>query len=161
MTRIPDFIKYVVNNYSPDEIILEIGAGYGSTKTFSEYFHKMYSVENNHKYCNLYHDNYLQVDLAEDGWYDSSKLELVLPDDYTILILDGPLGGCDPPFIKKDDKPFRSGFFRKSWDLFKKDVPIIVDDTDRDWHERDVVSFLENNNYECEKKGNFHLCLPR
>ena len=32
---------------------------------------------------------------------------------------------------------------RHNWDCIKKDVDIIIDDTDRDWLERDVVKFLQ------------------
>lgn len=156
-----DFVDYVVSNFSQSEVVLEFGAGLGSTKTFSEYFSKVYSVENNKKYCDLYNSNYLHVPLDANGWYNNQELEKVLPTDYSLLILDGPLGGYDSPFVKDQFKVFRSGFFRVSWDLIKKDVVIIVDDTDRDWHERDVVSFLSDSGYQCVKHKTFFVCTPK
>tara|TARA_R110000782_G_scaffold57183_7_gene119317 strand:- start:719 stop:1213 length:495 start_codon:yes stop_codon:yes gene_type:complete len=157
------FITYIKENYSEEEIPLEIGAGYESTKYFSEHFKKMYSVEDKSKFCNLYHSNYIQVDLDANGWYNSEDLKQALPTDYTFIVLDGPLGGFDPPFKKQEGKIFRSGFVKVSWDYIKKDVDIIVDDIIRngyDWYELEVVAFLKNENYSCVDKGTFCVCSP-
>lgn len=155
------FREYFLDNFSPDDIILEIGAGYQSTKFFSENFNKMYSIESEKRYCDLFHKNYLHVPLSTDKWYDADVLEQVIPNDYTVIFLDGPAGGYDAPFVRNDKLLYRSGFYKKSWDVFKHDVPIIVDDINRDWHERDVVDFLVNNGYSKEEHETFCVCRPK
>lgn len=156
-----EFINYIKEKYSKDDVLLEIGAGYNSTKELSCFFRKMYSVENNLKFCDLYSSNYIHVDLDKDGWYKKDIFKQKLPNDYNLILLDGPLGGFDPPFIKNESRIFRLGFVRHNWDCIKKDVDIIIDDTDRDWLERDVVKFLKNKGYRCKDKGSFHICSPQ
>lgn len=156
-----EFINYIKEKYSEDDVLLEIGAGYNSTKEFSCFFRKMYSVENNLKFCDLYSSNYIHVDLDKDGWYKKDIFKQKLPNDYNLILLDGPLGGFDAPFIKNESRIFRLGFARHNWDCIKKDVDIIIDDTDRDWLERDVVKFLKNKGYRCKDKGSFHVCSPK
>lgn len=150
------YIDYVKENYGPETVLLEIGAGHRSTKAFAEHFNKMYSVEHNPRFCNLYHDNYLQIPLDVDGWYNSEKFDAAIPDDYDLVILDGPVGGFDRPFVKMADKVFRMGFTRHNI----KRVDIIVDDTCRQWYEKDVVKFLEGNGYECGDTEYYTICKP-
>jgi len=60
-----------------------------------------------------------------------------------------------------EKRPFRLGFCEISWDVIKKDVPIIVDDIWRDWRERDVVKFLKDKGYECTDYEKFSVCEPK
>ena len=53
------------------------------------------------------------------GWYDSDALKKQLPKDYDLILVDGPPGTIG-----------RSGFY-KHLDLFRSNVPIIIDDVDR------------------------------
>lgn len=151
------YIDYVKSNYEPSTVLLEIGAGHRSTKAFAEYFDKMYSIEHNSQFCNIYHKNYIQIPLATDGWYDSQKFSEALKVDYSLIILDGPVGGFDPPFIKRLDKIFRKGFCRH-FDEIKRNVDIIVDDTCRDWYEKDVVKFLSEQGYNCIETEYYTIC---
>jgi len=151
------YIDYVKENYGSDTVLFEIGAGHRSTKAFSEHFDKMYSVEHNPRFCNLYHNNYLQVPLDKDGWYNTSLFSQALPEDYSLIVLDGPVGGFDPPFIKRLDKVFRMGFCRH-FDELKKNVDIIVDDTCRNWYEKDVVKFLADKGYNCTDTEYYSVC---
>lgn len=153
------FIPYAVANFSRDTIMLEIGAGLHSTRIFSKYFTKMYSIENNRKFENIYHNNYIHIDIDQNtGWYKKEDFESKIPDDYDVIFLDGPAGGYNPPFT--DKRPFRFGFCSISWDAIKKDVPIIVDDISRDWRESEVVSFLDTKGYRCIDFDKFAVCEP-
>ena len=155
------YIEYVKENYNEDNTLLEIGAGHRSTKAFAEHFAKMYSIEGNPAFENIYHQNYIHVDIESNGWYNVEQFADRLPEDYTFITFDGPAGGFDPPFIKNHDRPYRFGFCSLSWDTIKKDVDIIVDDTNRNWWEKDVVDFLINQGYHCEQiDGLFTVCKP-
>lgn len=154
------YIDYVKDNYSKDFNILEIGAGHRSTKAFSEYFKKIYSIEHDPKFCNIYHDNYINIPVEQDGWYNRSKFNDLLPLDYDLIIFDGPKGGFDFPFSKSDKKVFRSGFCDHFTNI-KKDVDVIIDDTDRNWHEKDVVEFFKSKNYQCIDKQYYTICRPK
>lgn len=155
--KLHDFINYVNNNYPKDLTVLEIGAGYNSTSLFYKNFKKIYSIENNKKFINLYHNNYIHIELDKDtGWYDADDFREKIPNDYDIIVLDGPLGGHSKPL--DSPKPFRLGFCEISWDAIRKDVPIIVDDIDRDWREKKIVEFLESDGYNCECRKQFAIC---
>lgn len=154
------FIPYAIENFSRDLILLEIGAGLHSTRVFSKYFKKMYSIENNSRFENIYHNNYIHVDIdPQTGWYKKEDFESRMPNDYDIIFLDGPVGGHNPPFT--DQRPFRFGFCEVTWDVIKKDVTIIVDDIWRDWRERKVVSFLKEKGYLCKNYEKFAVCEPQ
>lgn len=155
-----EFINYIKNNYNKKDILLEIGAGYNSTKEFSKYFSKMYSIENNPRFCNLYNSNYILIPLDSDGWYERSQFKKTIPNDYNLILLDGPLGGFNPPFKKNDKYIYRYGFVKNNWDSIKKDVDIIIDDTDRNWYEKDVVQFLKEQGYICKDMKSFYVCSP-
>lgn len=153
------YIPYIVNNYSRKEVLLEIGAGISSTRVFSEYFDKMYSVENNKAFENKYNSNYIHIDLeSKTGWYNQEDFKNNIPKDYDLIFLDGPQGGHNPPF--QDKRPFRYGFCSLNWESIKKDVTIIVDDIYRDWREREVVKFLKEHGYSCTDHEKFAVCEP-
>jgi len=157
------FIPYATETYSRDLTLLEIGAGLHSTRVFSQYFTKMYSIENNSRFENIYHDNYIHIDLdPKTGWYNKKDFESRIPKDYDLIFLDGPAGYCGfTGMISSEKRPFRLGFCEISWDVIKKDVPIIVDDIWRDWRERDVVKFLKDKGYECTDYEKFSVCEPK
>lgn len=110
--------------------ILELGSGDGSTPKLSRHF-QVTAVEENEEWVGKYKDvTYIHAPLKEhkpvkkfDGfkniWYDARVLEVKLPKDYDLILVDGPssVGG-------------RSGFF-KYINLFRMDVPIIFDDLQR------------------------------
>jgi len=154
------FVEYVVENYDDSTCILEIGAGLHSTKVFAEKY-KVYSVESKQQFINAYHDNYIHVplDLATQ-WYKPDVLHDALPDDYDLLILDGPEGLYRPPMVLPDKMVVRYGFYTISWPFIKKDVPIIVDDTNRPHQELKVVAALKGEGYEIDIREGFTVCTP-
>jgi len=153
------YINYVLNNFPQDTCVLEIGAGFRSTKSFSQYFNKMYSIEHDHSFIGHYDSEYLHVEINnETGWYDVDQFRKNLPKDYDLIILDGPQGGFIPS--KPSNKEFRYGFCNLFQDI-KKNVIIIVDDTDRPWREVEVVEFLKSKGYRVDVKDGFTVCHPQ
>jgi len=95
--------------------ILELGSGAGSHRLSKHY--TVYSVEHDEKWLNKYNTNYIYAPII-DGWYDPSFLD-DLPR-YDLLIIDGPPGVIG-----------REGIL-KHLDKFQTDIPIILDDTNRE-----------------------------
>jgi len=114
-------IEFIKNNLKPGATILELGSGYGSKVLVSEGF-KVYSVEHNKDYVYKYEGvNYIYAPLV-GGWYDLKALELELPFEYDLILVDGP------PGIRPDS---RHGF-AKNLHLFNTDGFILFDDINRE-----------------------------
>jgi len=110
----------------PNSKILELGSGDG-THRLSKSFDSVVSIEHDEKYITEYS---IHVPLAPykdphfteaSWWYDPVKLKKALPNDYDLIIVDGPKGNQG-----------RAGFYTYL-DLFKVDVPILFDDVYRMW----------------------------
>jgi hypothetical protein len=95
--------------------ILELGSGSVSTRYLSEHY-RLTSVEDNPLYWDKYPSHYIRA-CQVNGWYDLAVLEAELPKDYDLILVDGPVGS-EP----------RLGFI-KNVNLFRADVPIVIDDT--------------------------------
>ena len=126
-----DFIRQTIPAGST---ILEFGSGYG-TKALAMYY-EMYSIEDDIRFVNLFNSNYCHAPIKQyDGyqWYDREVVaEFVKDIEYDLLLIDAPIGG----------KYGRSGFLQHT-DLFNMNVPVVVDDTNRD-EERMIAEFLFN-----------------
>jgi len=129
--------NYIKNILEPGSRIIELGSGWG-TGQLAQYF-EMYSVEHDLDFINLHSTNYIYAPIKEftdsafpeeKGWYDSKNLKRKIPKDYDLILVDGP-----PALIG------RSGLCR-NLDLFRKDVPIIFDDVDRE-DEMRLVRMIE------------------
>ena len=116
----------------PDSTIVELGSGNGTNRLVAEY--TVYSVEDDEKwvgYCegsNYIHAPLIDLDDSDDPirWYNPEILRESLPESYDLVLIDGPAG-----------KKGRSGLL-KNLDLFRADVPFVIDDTLRD-HECQVA----------------------
>tara|TARA_B100000405_G_scaffold1018_1_gene936 strand:- start:214 stop:996 length:783 start_codon:yes stop_codon:yes gene_type:complete len=112
--------------------IVELGSGNGTNRLVSEY--TVYSIEDDEKwvgYCegsNYIHAPLINLDDSEEPvrWYDPAILKKSLPESYDLVLIDGPAG-----------KKGRSGLL-SNLDLFRTDVPFVIDDTLRD-HECQVA----------------------
>lgn len=105
-------------------VIVELGSGYGTNKLVKKYV--VWSIENDEKWVGFCKDaNYIHAPItrSEDGgeqWYDASIIEARLPSSYDLILVDGPPGRFG-----------REGLL-SNFNLFRTDVPIIIDDTIRD-----------------------------
>lgn len=111
--------------------ILELGSGAGSGE-LSKYYN-VYSIEHDPRWLNKYKTNYIHAPLSpiirDDSyimWYDPEKLKGKLPQEYDMIIIDGPQGGLSP---KRNS---REGFLIHM-DLFNtKNKILIFDDVNRE-----------------------------
>tara|TARA_B100001027_G_C16254357_1_gene326142 strand:+ start:478 stop:1263 length:786 start_codon:yes stop_codon:yes gene_type:complete len=109
----------------PKSTILELGSGEGTNLLAQQY--SVYSVEDDIDwvgYCaesTYIHCPLVEIDYkgSTTSWYDADILAKSLPEDYQLILVDGPSG-----------KSGRSGLLANI-SLFRYDVPIILDDTIR------------------------------
>ena len=108
-----DFIR---SELPEGKVLLELGSGWGSSQ-FSQYY-TVYSIEHDPRWLAKYNTNYIHVPI-KNKWYNPEILKEKLPDNYDLILVDGP-----PGFIG------RHGFYTHL-DLFKTDLIIIFDDVHR------------------------------
>ena len=112
-----ELLEWMKSNLSGT--LLELGSGEG-TKELVKHFDKVYSVEDNKDYQNLYHDNYINIEQVGQ-WYNVNQLRRSLEGiKYDAILVDAPAGSAR-----------RLGFLH-NLGLFNFSVPIIIDDTHRD-----------------------------
>lgn len=112
---------WIDQNIPAGENIVEFGSGAG-TMELSRY-HNCYSIEHQERFTRLAPKaNYILADIV-DGWYDPEVVFNGLPEEYSLIIVDGP------PNI--DQQKTRNNI-EKYWDRFDTSVPIIMDDTHRE-----------------------------
>ena len=98
-------------------VILELGSGDVSTQYLGQHY-RMVSVEDQLEWLNKHKSTYIHAPLV-NGWYDIAVLKTRLPQAYHAILVDGPTGEGN-----------RFGFV-KNLSLFRTDVPIFFDDTNR------------------------------
>lgn len=113
---------WILENLPKGSIILELGSGKGTVE-LSE-FYKVYSIEHDKRWLGVAKkSNYIYAPLANYKgykWYDIKRIKALMPKKYDLLLIDGPNGYIG-----------REGFI-KNIGLFKTDIPIIIDDTQRE-----------------------------
>ncbi len=123
-----------------ESTIVELGSGNGTNRLVKEY--KVYSIEDDEKwigYCegtNYIHAPLKNYELNDEAitWYDREIISEYIPQNYDLILVDGPSG-----------KKGRDGLLA-NLDLFKTDVPFVIDDTLRN-HECQIareMAFLLN-----------------
>jgi len=113
--------EWIENNISNGSTILELGSGKGTARMVKNY--TVYSIEHSKKWMNRYGSNYIYAPI-KDGWYDVEAIKKGIPEHYDLLLVDGPPRKVDG--VKIGRRPLGDHL-----DLFKTNVPIIVDDSDR------------------------------
>lgn len=108
-----DFIRLILPE---GKTLLELGSGWGSGQ-FSQYY-TVYSIEHSPKWLGKYNTNYIYVPI-KGKWYNPAILKEKLPENYDLILVDGP-----PGFIG------RHGFCTYL-NLFKTDLTIVFDDVHR------------------------------
>ena len=102
----------------PGSTILELGSGNGTNRLTEDF--TVYSIEDNLNwvgYCK--ESNYIHAPLVKLN-YNKEVIRENLPENYDLILIDGPAG-----------KKGRTGFLANI-DLFKLNVPIVIDDTLRE-----------------------------
>lgn len=108
--------QWIVDNVESGSTVLELGSGSGTHELGKIY--NVHCVEHDEKWVNKFDNLTYYYAPIKDGWYDKDELN-DLPKDYSLLILDGPPGKIGRTKVLEN------------LDLFKTDIPIIVDDTHR------------------------------
>ena len=118
---------YIRDLLEPGSRILELGSGWG-TSQLSNFF-EMYSVEHDLDFIDIHNSSYIYSSIKEysdsifpeeKGWYDIDALRNQLPREYDLILVDGPPGTIG-----------RGGFY-KNLNLFNNNIPIILDDVERE-----------------------------
>ena len=113
-----EMYEWICNNIPKGSTILEFGSGTGTIELTKHY--TVYSVEQNPKFIGLAEkSNYIHAPI-KNQWYDSEIVFDNIPNQYSLLLVDGPLGS-----------QFRNNI-KHHWDKLNTDVPIIMDDTHRE-----------------------------
>jgi hypothetical protein len=114
-----ELFQFIIDEFKEGSTIVELGSGYCSTKAFSLYFNT-YSIDENPDYLHIFnYVNYLHAP-KRDGWYDRELVKEFLPEKYSLVFVDGPLGEGN-----------RNGLI-SNIDIFDKDSSFIFHDTFRD-----------------------------
>lgn len=132
----PDVLKWISTNLEPGKSILEFGSGY-STKYLSKFW-EVCSIEENDKWLNIFHSNYIHAEI-KDGWYDTSFITSI-PNKIDLIIIDGPANGSRDGFYLNIDRI----------NIDKIECSILVfDDVDRNDDLvcfNNVIDYLKNKN---------------
>ena len=116
-----ELFNWILENLPGGKTILELGSGSGTVELTHHY--NVYSIEHDGKWVGRAEKStYIYapiVKYAGYSWYDVEIVREQLPKEYDLILVDGPPGTIG-----------REGFLNNI-ELFKTDVPIIIDDSNR------------------------------
>jgi hypothetical protein len=116
-------LEFIINYLPSNSNILELGSGEG-TGILSQYF-SMISIEHDENFINRHESKWIHAPIVNE-WYDTEVVRSALSNlKYDLIIVDGPGGRA------WQGKTKRIGFF-DNLGLFNTNVPILIDDTDRE-----------------------------
>ena len=109
---------WIRKNIPEGSSILEFGSGTGTIELAKYY--KVYSIEQDAKWCGLAKEsNYIYAPI-KNGWYDADIVFEHLPEKYDLILVDGPKGEGN-----------RFGI-NDHWGKLNTNIPIVMDDVDRE-----------------------------
>lgn len=130
---------WILENLPKGSTILELGSGKGTVELAEHY--KIYSIEHDKRWLGYAKKaHYIYAPIGSYGtkkvykWYDRKIIKEKIPKNYDLLLVDGPNGYIG-----------REGFVRNI-NLFRKDIPIIIDDTQREKYVKICEFICENYN---------------
>lgn len=143
-----ELFDWILKTIPKGSTILELGSGNGTKELVK--FYNVYSVEHDIEWVDLVPDSkYIHAPLI-DGWYDVEILKTKLPTNYDLLLIDGPIGENRVNIIN-------------NYEIFKTDIPIIIDDTNRE-NDNNIAIFLSEklnkkitSSINCEDKKTFTI----
>lgn len=128
-----ELFDYILQILPEGKIILEFGSGWASGELSNHY--TVYSIEHDKKWLNKYNTNYIYAPI-KSNWYDIDVLKEKLPQEYDLILVDGPPGAIG-----------RGGFYTFA-DFFNLNVPIIFDDVHRTAELKLMMQFSKKLNRE-------------
>ena len=115
-----ELFMYIYNNIEHGKNILELGSG-SATQELAKYY-TMYSIEHDKKWMDKYETTYIYAPIKNYGshrWYNTNFLVNKLPQEYDLILIDGPPG------------PIGRYGFNNHLNLFNSNVMMIFDDVQR------------------------------
>lgn len=126
---------FIEKNFPKNSTCIEFGSGYCSTMAFSTIFN-LYSIDDNKEYQNKFLNvNYIHAPI-KNGWYDIEILKTKMPQEYSLIFVDGPAGSGN-----------RNGIL-DNLSLFNN-VPFIVHDTYREEEKNLAINIANKLNKKC------------
>jgi hypothetical protein len=128
-------LNWVQKNIKKGSKILEFGSGHGSHTLSQDY--QLWSIEHDVDWIGICDSNYILANICDNpistengemGWYDP-ELFSQIPDDFELIIIDGPPGSIGRAGILNHLKDMPS----TTW--------IMIDDSDRDAETNLVTEF--------------------
>lgn len=83
--------EFILDKIPQGSTIIELGSGYCSTKAFSTSYN-LYSIEDNSSYINLFPGVHYIHAPVKNGWYDKDIVKNSIPENYSLVFVDGPMG---------------------------------------------------------------------
>lgn len=123
-----NLFSWIQDNIPQDGVIVELGSGTGTHELGK--FYTVHCVEHNQQWVNKFNNLTYHYAPIINKWYDPSFLNH-LPQNYNLLIIDGPPGDIG-----------REGIY-DYLDKFNTTIPIIIDDTHREVELR-MANYLKN-----------------
>ncbi len=129
--------EWLLENLPKGKTILELGSGKGTVELTKHW--KVYSIEHDKrwlKYAEKSH--YIYAPIITYGtnkkykWYARRIIKKHIPKEYDLLLVDGPNGYIG-----------REGFLRNIG-IFKMNIPVIIDDTQREKYVKICDYIVEN-----------------
>ena len=131
-----EMYAWLEENLPEGSTILEFGSGTGTIELTKRY--TVYSVEQSKEYIGVAPlSTYIHAPL-KDEWYDAEIVFDNIPKEYDLLLVDGPGGS-----------KYRHNMVRY-WDKFNTDVPMIFDDTHRQYEMKFAIETAERFNKSIE-----------
>lgn len=116
--------QWIEENIPFGSNIVELGSGHGTSRLTQNYH--VWSVEHDEAWLNISSSTYIHAEIIpfsvngkEGQWYNAGKIKNALPQNYALLIIDGP-----PSTIG------RNGILAFQ-EIFNWNCHILVDDTHR------------------------------
>ena len=117
-----EMYHWILENIPKGKTILEFGSGTGTVELSEHY--KIYSIEHDKRWLGYAKKaNYIYAPIfkyKKYKWYSIDRIRKGIPKNYDLLLVDGPNGYIG-----------REGFL-DNIRFFKTDIPIIIDDTQRE-----------------------------
>ena len=123
--KIPEHLyNYMRTTWNEDSTVLELGSG-SATGHLVEHF-RVYSIEDDIDFLNLYDADYIYAPLRKN-WYDREAITRFAPEHYDFILVDGPRD-----FARRIN-------LLENLDLFNTSVPIIINNV----HEKPIYELME------------------
>lgn len=127
-----ELYEFICDTVTPGRVIVELGSGVGTKKLAERY--RMVSVEHDLRFLGRYDTEYIFAPIT-DGWYDAKMIQRGLPQEYDLLLIDGP-----PKVIG------RAGLV-DHFGIFRSDVPVVFDDLHRPLEQKLVRQIAGQGHY--------------